>query len=684
MPVPLVFMRVPQASCLRTMEQTFINLLTPELNAPWVRRLVTSKHSHGTRTDPVRAVRRQLVSRRQFKRYLRKARRLSLVQPSVFRSPKVVTATVYALRLMFDLGSDWLKSFLAQKFLRSNYVGADMVYHLYRVASHLGDPYFETLRRPKLTGALRFRQLPVPRPCVPLSMLMRLPQHNFARMVRSALDQCLSISEDRLIPNHIPTTRIIPASHPKIEDVLYSHMDVVQSWTADVTAQQMGWTCPCATIVARHPEVQLVDGHVVCSASLLLLSDDLKELAASSANNAVYPLKGGAWASFHQAATKWTQDHGLLCLPADDLWNLWEPAWTQHENNLDDKWTVSDVLRLKDYASGLVWHVRDHEGSHSQAFRPVKYWKMLDNTYLTANIFQPLSMHAGCAFTQVEQAVPDDILKHFSIGFQFRRRGTGGPWSYILPKHKKALKAGRPIVAFSAHPAKKFLAALARVLDGLVSRVCPHAAPYNDALDKWQSLHVFLDRLVGLSELDGEVTLHNQDLAGFFVSIPLHRFLQAFKLLLCKAYDLRECDLREGLHGVYVTVDLTNATTPMRLFRGRYCSPIRMDLFMMAVELSFKFSLFTVGRQVVRQSRGAPMGSPFSPSVRHAAISFFEHQYFSRVLLSPIMSSGQCWVGRYVDNRLTLLSSMLEKLPVFAAFLHQEIRPTGAVGVWGW
>ena len=212
-----------------------------------------------------------------------------------------------------------------------------------------------------------------------------------------------------------------------------------------------------------------------------------------------------------------------------------------------------------------------------------------------------------------------------------------------------------------------------------MSQVCSQTAPYNDALDLWQSLHAFLDHLDGLSELNKEVTLHNQNLAGFLVSIPLPRFLQAVKVLLCKAYDLQERDLCQGLRGVYVTVDMTNTTHPMRLFRGRYCSPspkvycIRMDLFMMAVELSFKFSLLTVGRQVVQQSRGAPMGSPFSPAVCHAVTSLFEHQYFSRMLLSPILTSSHCWVGRYVDNRLTLLSLMLAKLPVFAAFLHEEV-----------
>ena len=265
----------------------------------------------------------------------------------MFRSPKVVAAIVCApLQLMFDLASDSLKSFLAQKFLRSNFVDADTVYHMYRVASHLGDPYDETFCRSKLSDVLRFSQLPAPRPCLPLSMPLLLPQHKFARMVRSALDQCLSISEDRLIPYHIPTTRIIPASHPKIKYVLHSHMDVVQSWMADGAAEQMGWTCPCATIVANHTEVQLVDGHVACSASLLSLPDDLKELAASSANNAVYPLKDGAWASFRQAVMAFCV---CLRMTFGTCGNL---LGFGHQSNLADKWTVSDVLRLQNVHPG--------------------------------------------------------------------------------------------------------------------------------------------------------------------------------------------------------------------------------------------------------------------------------------------------------------------------------------------
>ena len=70
-PIPLLIMHVPAPRCLRTMEQTFINLLEPRLNAPWVRDLVKSKHTCQALKDPIRCVRRHVVSWREFRRYRR-------------------------------------------------------------------------------------------------------------------------------------------------------------------------------------------------------------------------------------------------------------------------------------------------------------------------------------------------------------------------------------------------------------------------------------------------------------------------------------------------------------------------------------------------------------------------------------------------------------------------------------
>ena len=143
-------------------------LLAAYVKAPWVRRLVKSKLSMGSKSNPSRAVRHYLVSWRQCRRYRRRALQLQQIQPSVVRSPTTVGAIVYALTDALDPASDSLKAFLAQKFLRSSSVDADdTVYHVYRVASHLRDPSYETLCRSRSTELLLVRQLPVPKPCIP-------------------------------------------------------------------------------------------------------------------------------------------------------------------------------------------------------------------------------------------------------------------------------------------------------------------------------------------------------------------------------------------------------------------------------------------------------------------------------------------------------------------------------------
>ena len=120
MAIPMVILHVPRADCLHTIEQTFINLLQPRLNAPWVRALVRAKHANIASSDPVRCVRRYVTSWRQFRRFRRRNITLAGLAPSVFRSEHVVQSLVYCYQILFDLASDSLKSFLAQQLLRSN------------------------------------------------------------------------------------------------------------------------------------------------------------------------------------------------------------------------------------------------------------------------------------------------------------------------------------------------------------------------------------------------------------------------------------------------------------------------------------------------------------------------------------------------------------------------------------
>ncbi|CAE7695523.1 unnamed protein product [Symbiodinium microadriaticum] len=172
--------------------------------------------------------------------------------------------------------------------------------------------------------------------------------------------------------------------------------------------------------------------------------------------------------------------------------------------------------------------------------------------------------------TQMEQAVPEHILSAFP--FKFSSRKSKVSWAYILPKFKKDWKAGRPIVSFSAHPARQFLVVMARVTEMLVAEVCPHTRPYNDAIMLWQAIHQLFGQTDSptLSAPD-PLALHNQDLSGFFVSIPVERFMITFRLLLTKFYGCADEDLENILNNATITVDLTNDLSVMKTTRGRHC-----------------------------------------------------------------------------------------------------------------
>ena len=374
---------------------------------------------------------------------------------------------------------------------------------------------------------------------------------------------------------------------------------------------------------------------------------------------------------------EWIEHHDLVRYDEKEVRAVWERLWREHEQALEGHWTVTQINRLKSHSKGLIWHVRDHEGAHSHVFCPVKYWMMLQNTFTADSIFLPVGLSASAVMTQMEQAVPEHILNAFP--FKFSSRKSRVSWAYILPKFKKDWKAGRPIVSFSAHPARQFLVIMARVTEMLVAEVCPHTRPYNDAILLWQAIHQLFGQTDSLYPAPDLLALHNQDLSGFFVSIPVERFMITFRLLLTKFYGCVDEDLENTLSNATITVDLTNDLSVMKTIRGRHCLihdkhiAVPMRLFLDAVRVSFKFTLFTVGGQTIQQLRGAPMGSHFSPAACHAVVSLYEHMYFGHCLLQSARMPTFGLVVRYVDNRLALLHHSCDKQSVVRAFLHPDV-----------
>ena len=443
--IPLLIMQVPQAACLHTIEQTFINLLQPKLNAPWVRMLVRAKHAQVANSDPVRCVRRFVTSWRDFRRFRRRNLRLTGLTPSVFRSVHVVQSIVYCYQILFDLASDGLNSFLAQKYLRSNRVDSDLLYRLFRMATHLGDPFYETICRSRLNTALKFRQLRCPGTCRPLMTPFLLPESDFKKLTRGLLGDILDVSSDRLLPYHIPSTALLAKSHPKIKDVLFSYRQVLQQWDPHVDPTTAGIVCRCAEILRRHPQLTVVQGHVASSATLFHLPEFLGQVAQSSCGNTVFMSAKDHWKTFHTAVREWISHHELVHYPTDDIRRVWDAAWKLHMQHLGSRWTVDLVRELQRYTPGLIWHVRDHEGSHAHVFCPVKYWMMLQNTFTAASVFQPVSLNESLIMSQMEQAVPPKLLEAFPFRFK-SRSARAFPGHTFCPNSRRTGKRADPLL----------------------------------------------------------------------------------------------------------------------------------------------------------------------------------------------------------------------------------------------
>ena len=100
------------------------------------------------------------------------------------------------------------------------------------------------------------------------------------------------------------------------------------------------------------------------------------------------------------------------------------------------------------------------------------------------------------------------------------------PNAYVLPKKKKGYNSGRPIVSFMNAPFRPMLNCIAKLIYQLLPQACPHNLAKGDVFD--------LIRLLQTTNFDTTPSplIFNQDLAGFFTSIDMPRFIDSWYLLL--------------------------------------------------------------------------------------------------------------------------------------------------------
>ena len=174
--------------------------------------------------------------------------------------------------------------------------------------------------------------------------------------------------------------------------------------------------------------------------------------------------------------------------------------------------------------------------------------------------------------------------------------------SYLLLKKKKQFLVARPIISYRSFAFARLFRAASMVINIMVPIVYPGSFGFQALPDIFKGLHAFLR---DASE-DLNLQQYNQDLVGFFTSLPVSQILEAVDHLIDQ-YANKQVLPQEQIK---FTVQLHAAEPKLRVFQGSYRRQRqRTGIIWLAdlksiCQLSLSTSLFSSDESHVQATKG--------------------------------------------------------------------------------
>ena len=129
------------------------------------------------------------------------------------------------------------------------------------------------------------------------------------------------------------------------------------------------------------------------------------------------------------------------------------------------------------------------------------------------------------------------FLQRYKWGINLRTSSL--PIAYLLLKQKKDFKGARPSVSYIHFLYAKLFRATAIALDVIMRATCPRSFGLHTLPSILQQLTEFLQ----MPPDDAHPVVFNQDLVGFFTSIPVFRILNAVRWAVNEYSMLQKTDI---------------------------------------------------------------------------------------------------------------------------------------------
>ena len=651
--IPLYsFTNLPQA---RATEYSFIHSWKPQLNAPWVVKLNPTSTTRFTQPFTVRS---SYAS--PGKRLWMKVRRRLHTLGLLHLYQNTILEPIDNWLLLINLANGGMKAFQTEKRLRSAEFHHQQVYALYRLCNLLDDPP-QTAVRAILRRILQFRQCVIPRSPRPL-VLPLLAHQPYQRAVERWVADIISNSKDYMVPFHLPHKKCVAGKHRSLRDVIYNNISMAESWSWESPP-----SCNCSQLRQRHPFAKFVDGHLASPLSLMSFSGRLQHILQYSMDSQLFPNLHHYISRTWPVVDRWLRRHNIFTVDYEQSRHFVLQEWPQHKSESFHRLKHKDATFLKESLCGLFIHGRDHAITHGHAFCQHLAWETYKATFGDTNVYEQLPMQPSQAEAFLRSTTSRLFLRRYKWGVNLRTSSL--PIAYILLKQKKDFKAARPIISYVHLLCAKLFRATAIALDLILRCVCPRSFGLDTLPSILQKMTMFLQQLPD----DADPVVYNQDLVGFFTSIPVSRILSAVRWAVAEYCLIKKVDL----DSTSFSVNLQEQDTKLRIWKGRPRKAakrtvlIHLSDIVNICELSCDASVFTVMRKVFRQCRGATIGNQISPMLAGLTVSIEEEIYVRHLQSFFVNNKELFFCTRYVDNRLVVVSRPSSGLPA-ASFLNQQ------------
>ena len=648
------FVIIPLHACnsllqCRTLEACCIQKWVPKLNFPFVMKLLPTKKKTGMSkaVHQISTIYKMPASRlfRKLRKRLFGQMKLRIYSDDLFQND-----TNWCI--LFRLAKSDSTSFKQSKELRTCKFSIDQLYALLRLANSLEDPPRSKVRK-LIKNAISFRNGPIPTAAKPLVIPLLAHKH-FKVQAKRWLRKIVMSRKDQLIPFHLPCCSIVAGKFPSVSTTLYSHFQWMRKFVWESPP-----ICSCSDLRRKHPELAVVtiDGreHIASEASKMQFSRRIKFWLSVNAKTQVYPDFEDYVRMTWNAISKWLKHNKLGGVSSQDWKAFLEQQWVLHYPEARVPLSMQDIHFLRSELQQLVVHGRDHAAQHVHVFCPWLYHHVLTQTFADKQVYNHLNMTPTAAAEHLRTFCHSKLAKKYRWGVD---SAASVPNSYILLKAKKNFLKARPIISYRAFHFAKLFRCTSFVLLTMQNEVFPDSFGLKTMPEMFQELHSFL-RTTPVEEF---ILQSNQDLIGFFTSIPAERILASVQTMVAK---YKEMYPNKQSH--VFTIFPREKDVKLRVFRGKKKAlsgrAYTIDVTDLAAlcRMSLETSVFTQMGQVFQQVRGSAIGNQISPVLASVAVAHTEQTWIdtNRAKIAGFLS--QIYINRYVDNRLVLYPEHLHE-----------------------